>query len=367
MEDNLGLVTKTYEDLGLKITKYVKDTSNMDDPYTQKCRGLIREIDTNKIVCMPPIKSTNLEDFLAKFDINECTLEEFIDGTMINLFHYKDDWHISTRSSIGAKCRWYSKKHFCELFDECNKIDFNVLDKSYYYTFVLQHPENRIVTDYFEPKLTLVFVGTVLPIESDTLGDTIKSIDIQKEGERISVSTPINFAFNDLKTLKDFVEYQNFSFQGIVIKNGIYRAKIRNPKYNYARFVRGNTKNMKFLFFDVCKNNLLNDYLSFFPEHGLIFKEFSEEFNTMVKHIHTSYMNYHVKKTIKDINQIEYAYRPICYELHGLYKKNGEPITLQKVIEYLNTLPPAKIVFCLNHKNYKKKQDVDVDVDDHQD
>ena len=32
MENDLGLVLQHYDELGLKITKYVKDKSNMEDP-----------------------------------------------------------------------------------------------------------------------------------------------------------------------------------------------------------------------------------------------------------------------------------------------------------------------------------------------
>ena len=48
-----------------------------------------------------------------------------------------------------------------ELFAESNQLDFSKLNTELFYSFVLQHPENRIVTCYTEPKVTLVFVGRV--------------------------------------------------------------------------------------------------------------------------------------------------------------------------------------------------------------
>ena len=69
---------------------------------------------------------------------------------------------IFPRSSQEQNVDGIPMKYFSELFDECDKLDFEILDKSYYYTFVIHHPENRIRTPR-EPCLTLVFVGTVLP------------------------------------------------------------------------------------------------------------------------------------------------------------------------------------------------------------
>jgi hypothetical protein len=243
----LNLVYKDNDELGLRLIKYNKNTTNMNDEFSRKCRGLIVEKDTNNIVCMPPMKSMDLHQFLGQFQLTNCTIEEFLDGTMINLWYYKDEWHISTRSSIGAKCRWYSKKHFSEMFEESNKLDFEKLNKNYFYSFVLQHPENRIVTIYSEPTITLVYVGQVMA------NNEIKTIDYRSEkmDEVLGVSLPKQFTFNTIEELISFVEKADFQFQGLVIKNGIYRTKVRNPAYNYARHLRGNTKNMKYIYFDL--------------------------------------------------------------------------------------------------------------------
>ena len=78
----------------------------------------------------------------------EVNIEEFVDGTMINCFNHNDSWHISTRSFIGANCKWYSHKKFNEMFEEAKgDMDFSKLNPNICYTFVLKHPENRIVTN----------------------------------------------------------------------------------------------------------------------------------------------------------------------------------------------------------------------------
>ena len=350
----LNLVFKENDELGLQIIKYKKDHTNMENEFSRKCRGLIVEKSSGNIICMPPIKSLDMDEYLDKFSISESVIEEFIDGTMINMWYYKDNWHISTRSSIGANCKWYSNKKFNELFEESNKLDLDKLDKTMYYSFVLQHPENRIVTCYTEPTITLVFVGSV---GSD---NKITSMDLEEIGKKLMVPTPNRFIFEELtefNDLTDFVSQQNFQFQGVVLKNGIYRTKIRNPNYNYARQLRGNTTNLKYLYYDLVKTGKIHEYLNFYPEYIELFNNFNSEFLGMVKEIHRAYMNYHVTKSIKNIKDVYFPFRPHCYNLHAVYLQHRKPITIDTVMGYLNTLEPAQIVYILNYKFYKKNNE----------
>ena len=347
----LNLVFKDYDDLGLRLIKYKKNHSEMDDKFVKKCRGMVVDIKTNKIICMPPIKSINVDDYNKSNYTENSIIEEFIDGTMINMWYYNDAWHISTRSSIGANCKWFSNKKFYELFQESNALNFDAMNKNYFYSFVLQHPENRIVTCYSEPKITLVFVGKV----NDD--NTVESIPYQDIANDINVSTPMRYEFeinNSIEVLIEYVSKKNYEFQGLVLKNGIHRTKIRNPNYNYARQLKGNTRNMKYLYYDLLKTGKMGEYLNFYPEFTQLFNFFSSEFSEMAKNLHTNYMNYHVKKTVKDIKDIYFPFRPHTYNLHKLYLENRTPVTPQVISTYLNTLEPAQIVYIINYKHYKK-------------
>ena len=94
MDDN-GIVTREYTELGLEILKYNKNNCDMTDTVARECRGLVREIETKKIICMPPIKSQEMDEFFRDRKLGARVIEEFIDGTMINMFYYKEDWYIS--------------------------------------------------------------------------------------------------------------------------------------------------------------------------------------------------------------------------------------------------------------------------------
>ena len=81
---------------------------------------------------------------------------------MVNVFWDKtaDEWNINTKSCIGARCSWNSDKTFRFLFlDAMNEqqMEFEHLNKEYCYSFVLQHPENKMLF-HLQKKLILTNV-----------------------------------------------------------------------------------------------------------------------------------------------------------------------------------------------------------------
>ena len=54
-----------------------------------------------------PPKSINFDIFSQSNNYDDCIVQHFPEGTMINLFDkHLDDWQITTRSIIGAKCNF---------------------------------------------------------------------------------------------------------------------------------------------------------------------------------------------------------------------------------------------------------------------
>ena len=96
--------------------------------------------------------------------MTETFAEEFIEGTMINVFYDMDieKWQIATKSNIGAKVSFFdTSPSFAQMFREAcvaNNFQLDKLDKKYSYTFILQHPHNRIVMPIIYPTLYLLKV-----------------------------------------------------------------------------------------------------------------------------------------------------------------------------------------------------------------
>ena len=101
------------------VIKYKKEKLNNNNVKTL---GQLRSVitDGTNILCMAPPKSVYFDKFVNENNIEDCYFEEFIEGTMINVFwdHTIGDWNISTKSNIGAKCKYNvtSNKTFRYMF-----------------------------------------------------------------------------------------------------------------------------------------------------------------------------------------------------------------------------------------------------------
>ena len=177
-----NLIVKQNEKENIFLVKYDKSKCDMNDEDVKKCRGLILEKNTNNLVCVPPPHSENVIIF-NDIDIQNTVFEEFID-TMINVFKYNKELYISTRSCIGAYCKFYSKT-FNALFNEIIDLSqFSVIDDNMTLTFILQHPENIIVTKYTQPSITLVYGAliddnTIKHYNLKELQDKLKEKDLE--------------------------------------------------------------------------------------------------------------------------------------------------------------------------------------------
>ena len=127
--------------------------------------GLFRSIitDGKKLISFSPPKSVPYQLFSSHHTPENSIIEEFVEGTMINYFYHDNKWVLATRWNIGANTRYYQdqKQTFKEMFDSAvleKSIPLDTLDKTKSYSFVLQHPNNRIVVPFIKPNLVLVAV-----------------------------------------------------------------------------------------------------------------------------------------------------------------------------------------------------------------
>ena len=347
------LIVKEYDDYNLFLVKYNKSTCDMNDPDVQKCRGLIMEKNTNKLICVPPIKSEKIDNFLKEIELNNITIEEFPDGTMINVFKYNDAIFISTRSSIGANCKWYSDKTFNILFKESINLDkFGFLEENMCLSFVLQHPENIIVTKYSKPSVTLVKIVKI--IDSYNVNE-LNNTDIEDFiiTNNLNLKTPKTYNIENKEEINNILNNMTNNQQGLILKsfNNTYRrSKIRNSNYDNLKKLKGNTNNKKYLYLELRNNNTLDTYLKYFEEDYELFNIYKIELYSVTTTLFNFYQNYYVRKNIKKFLDIDYEYRPLCNELHSNYINDKTIITKPFVIKYINNLPIAKLLFVINYK-----------------
>lgn len=357
--EELGLIVKEYDNLYL--VKYEKNKSNMEHEDVRKCRGIILEKDTNRLVCVPPPKSVDTNYYHQKYmnnESNDVVIEEFYDGTMINVFRHNNTNYISTRSCLGAHCKYLSIKTFNTLFSEC--IDFSVFDKlkeGHSYSFLLQHPDNKIVKTYNKP--TSILVMTTRINENNSIQiltqDETKTL-LDECG--VSLNTPKIFNIDTMDNIYSEIDNLEETDQGFVLKyyeNGNdNRAKIRNLRYNEIRLLRGNNSNKMYMYFELRKQRDVVEYLEYFPEDKELFDKFRNELYAFTQNLFNYYQELKVRKNIRFL-EIDFEYRPLINELHEIYLNTKNHISKKSVIQYLYSQESARLLFVLN---YKKKNSI---------
>ena len=372
--ESKGLKIKEYGDQmpELYIVKYDKTTCDMADPDVIKCRGLVLSKSDNQVICSVPPKSVSENDFLSNFNTNPdgYSIQDFIDGTMVNVFRFNGEMFIATRSCLNATCRWFSQQTFSDMFHQClgstpEKLD--KLDLDYCYSFVIQHPENTIVKKYIVPDLVLVSVSRV------NLDNSVEFINPHTfiSDRNLDFRAPTEFNF---KTLEDVYGYMNSLGeydQGVVIMQNTadgshVRTKIRNTKYTAIRQVRGNTNNKMYWFFELRKqgNGAYENYIKYFEEDIHLFDGFRQTLYNFTQRLFQNYLDCFVNKaddgtSISKHKDIDYELKPFVAELHSQYYTTRQKTTKNVVIQYLHNLPIPRLLFAIN---YKKPVVADVDI-----
>ena len=260
ISNNLKINAKkyTYGDNVYTIVKYNKSNLDKDDYGSY---GLARSIIIldGKVVSFSPPKSLDYTKFIGENNSEDCFAEDFIDGTMINLFYNskENSWEIASRSTIGANNQFFvysedSKKTFRDMFFEAcslSNLNLDLLDNNFCYSFVLQHPNNRIVTPIDYPKLFLI---RAYNINNDTniVSEVASEVLLNNSGGfwNTGILYPQRYAIDNYDNLSNYYNNANTPFYcvGVIVNSNSSRTKIRNSNYENIRELRGNQSRLQY-------------------------------------------------------------------------------------------------------------------------
>jgi hypothetical protein len=383
------LECRTENNQQYKIITYDKSVLNYDlvDTYGL-CRSVIVN-SKNSVVCFAPPKSFQADSFLKLYPhpTEDIVAQEFIEGTMINVFFdptigLAGGWEIATRNIVGATCGFYSmnakvtvvpqeqeqklqpeKKTFRTMFLEAakeNNLILENLNPKLSYSFVLQHPNNRIVIPIKKPQLYLVAIYYI--DNNDKNNITVFTSDLQENKDYWQTTTikfPEIYEFNDYSELIDKYASMNTEYErlGFILynKNTGHRTKIRNPVYEEVRHLRGNQSKLQFQYLTLRKSGKMNDFLKFFPENKREFLLFRDQVYLFTNTLFYNYISCYMKKE-KPLKEFSPQYKTHMFNIHEKYKNELKPenkfVTNRVVIEYVNNLQPQLLMHSLNY-NYQ--------------
>ncbi len=377
--NNIPLIHKNWikNDKVYNVLKYDKVKLSVDMIETL---GLWRSViySNKKINVFSPPKSLNINIFVNKYDASECVASEFIEGTMINLFYDRDidKWEIASKSSVGGNVTFYKDQPtFAELFydicDELN-IDITKLSKEYSYSFIIQHPKNRFVIPIRQKRLYFI---AMYKIDSEDLKVTEilsmshvdpKSPIASLDRDILSkLSFPMVHKFASYNELGGYYSSMNTNIytMGIVIyhKSG-ERSKMRNPNYEYLKHLRGNNTKLQYQYLCLRKLNNVKEYLRYFPENREQFATFKLQLHIFTSSLYQNYISCYIRKE-KPLKEYSLQFRTHMYNLHQIYlsiRSEKGYINKLAVINYVNGLEPAKLMYTLNYHLHEIGKHMDI-------
>lgn len=345
-----------------RIIRYNKEMLSNDLVETY---GILRSVVVNSegiVVCFSPPKSLPLKKFY--YPKTECIVaEEFVEGTMINLFFDKS-WKIATRNTVGGDMSFYndSGKTFHEMFDEACaecQLDLSKLNTMLCYSFVLQHPRNRIVSPFKKPQLYLV---DVYRIEHTVDAVKVHCVDITPQDLlNASVKFPKKYDFESFKELIEKYASPNtpYDVMGVVIRNidTGERCKLRNPVYEEVRQLRGNQSKLQYQYLCLRKEGRVKDFLTYYPEKREELSKYRDLVHIFTETLHKNYVSCYVKKE-KELKEFPDQYRTHMYKLHEIYlnelRAKKQFVNNTAVIRYVNEMHPSLLMYSLNHNMRKR-------------
>ena len=333
------------------ILRYVKgqsDLGNPQKPWVSWMRSVVWDTHANLPVCVAPRKAMLGDPSPASYDI-----QEFVEGVMVNGFvSDSPDMNWSTRSSLGAKTGFYSTKSFAEMVTEAERARMygrGDLSGTLKYegcsfaSFVLQHPEHRVVQKIEKPSLNLIHIGRVEADGTVVLSDspldwpeTLQSWAVKSYGSLTPADSP-------LRRMEQMSQTADSTWQGLVFRgsNG-ERWRLRSLSYKILRELRGKESRVEERFCRLRQQNMLRFYSNTWSEDSAKFFELEKRFRALTVKIYTEYCAVHKEKS-KVFLDVAIPLRTPVYILHGIYLNNLRPnnmtLKMSSVIQYMNNLP----------------------------
>jgi hypothetical protein len=243
-----------------------------------------------------------------------------------------------------------------------NNLILQSLNPEYCYSFVLQHPENRIVVPFKKSELYLVGIYSIKH-DNDI---SVNFYDTQTYKEffqayNTTIKFPEIYKINKYSELIEKYASMNTSYDivGVVLHNKLTgeRAKIRNPVYEQVKVLRGNQPKIQYQYLCLRKEGKVGDYLKFYPESKKEFSALRDQVHLFTDTLFTNYISCYIKKE-RPLKEFSEQYRTHMFNIHQKYmnelREKNLFVTSTVVINYVNELQPSLLMYCLNFQMRKR-------------
>jgi hypothetical protein len=350
------------------LVNYDKKTmrkKNIDNEinYVKHFRSVVLNEDCKVVGFSPPMCETKN----VVLDIQNIQFaEEFVEGTMVNLFYNSandvQDWVFSTKNTVSpvekpaGKC---FRSMFLEACANAN-LNFDDLPKEYAYSFVMQHPDNVIVAPV---KATALYIIAIYLVKNsdDCSAATVYEMErsVLRWSSFSNVSHPARFTMKGQsdfdKIVKTYASPDSlYYYPGVMFRTFTgERFKLRNPNYEMVKNAKGPSARCEFVYLHLKQMGYLRKHFERCPEDEVAFFEFQSKLYNYTSSLHKNYLDCYIYKKM-GLKDFPLKYRNNMYKLHNDYlhvlKPEGARVTMSHVVQFVNNLSVSSQIYFLNQK-----------------
>lgn len=205
------------------------------DPVANQCRGMVLREGTWELLAYPFDRFFNYGQPEAEgLDLSTAAFEEKLDGTLVIAYWDNDEskWHAATRGMCeahgnvldGFTTRDLIEKACVEMGRGSFRDFMDLAHRGNTFCFELTAPENQIVCEYRERKLTLLGARNMT---------TLEEVSTRLHAESNGWLLPRTWQLNDLDHIVEVIrDWDPAEFEGIIAKDAkFHRVKVKAPKY----------------------------------------------------------------------------------------------------------------------------------------
>lgn len=315
----------------LVVIRYVRGTDEL-----ALFRSVVWNTETNLPLCVAPPKAKNGE---PPINVQLSATEDFVDGVMVNAFVANGALQLATRTTLGARNHFYSEKSFADMFSEAiartaiadltsvletARAEFGAT--SCFASFVLQHPEHRVVAKVDAAAVFVVQVGYVGETGAVTICE--RATNWPQAFGRLQVHSYATrrFAENEAKQMLQRTAVQRgWRWQGLVFKDGNGgRWRLRSTTYQTLRSLRGNEAKDVDRFLRLRSEKQVMEYLKHYAEERDTFWTFEQTLRERTETVFQLYTAVHKARSMV-FKDVPAAYKPAVFLLHKLWLEELRP------------------------------------------
>ncbi len=387
-DDYMDILLKQVKEDDIKITDEneklcIWNYTGDDKSKYNYLRGCITDKSNNKKSICPSLGHTEeisvddkekCDTFLKEYKGGDWKWFYSLEGTLVRLYNYDNQWYLSTHKKISAfHSRWSCRSSFGEIFVQYLKEVYpkvqNIyksflenLEKDKIFYFLLRtNTYNRIICEVssIEPGKKIIFIGYRKGKGGLILND--QDCDVLPELQK-----PLAIYNIEKDTILDFVEkISPYKYQGIIgFHCGLNKnIKIVNRQYKELSRIRGNNPNIRLRYLEIRSDeNRKSKFIKLYPNFEKLFESYEEVILHIAKYVYYCYLQRYLKGKYITLPKEEYIVMRKCFE-HSQQNGKVEVDDVKQILNFENPVHVYKMIhrYKMNESCQKfnfKKNDV---------